>query len=446
MLDSEGTADEWPRLRLEPEMPRPGEAAKAILADTVPWVYIKLLVNGSQEAEFVRYAPNPLGGEWIWSFTVPEEGPYELSFYHDCDKGCVLWARHNVDPEVNRSRHPSTLIPTKLGVVSPNPERQWHQRSGWVVEIGYAALAEADYWGVDPLAVRVQREVNAGHRVLLRVDYDQGQSIPHDGQALEKYLSYLRRLARDQRMQGVYGVIVGSGYNALANNSQSAQAPVSPAWYARVFNGYQSKVGDSDNVVAVLRAENPSLRVLVGPIQASNGDQTGEQPYALDLPWLSYFNSVAAALDESARARSEAGIAQAWPDGFAVQAMGMLDSPPVDGAQTGFRVFQDWLAVINSHRRLANLPVYITAANSYSAEAGVVPARNYEAGWLTKALEMITGESQIQALCWFVDYLPVDSQWQGFSLTAPEEGMIEAAREFDQLLGELDEPVNNVRN
>ncbi|MEJ2747231.1 MAG: hypothetical protein P8183_04865, partial [Anaerolineae bacterium] len=57
MLDED--AADWPRVRFEPESPRPGERATVILADTVPWVHVKVLVDGQQEGQFLRYEPNP---------------------------------------------------------------------------------------------------------------------------------------------------------------------------------------------------------------------------------------------------------------------------------------------------------------------------------------------------------------------------------------------------
>jgi hypothetical protein len=122
------------------------------------------------------------------------------------------------------------------------------------------------------------------------------------------------------------------------------------------------------------------------------------------------------------------------PDGFAIQALGLLDSASEDKAYTGFQVYKNWLAVINSFPQVQNLPVYITAGNSYQAEIGLTPAQNYPPGWLSDALAMVNREPQIRALCWFVDDLPVDQQWQEFSLTAPRGAMVEAADEFDRLL------------
>ena len=99
----------------------------------------------------------------------------------------------------------------------PNLERDWHGRSGWAVEITYAARPEEPYWGIDDLATRIAAHAENGLRVLVRVDYDQQQSVPpaDDFVALSEYLAYFSRLSRDARLEYVYGYIVGNEYNTV---------------------------------------------------------------------------------------------------------------------------------------------------------------------------------------------------------------------------------------
>ena len=441
---------DWPTFRFEPAAAQPGQPVTLIVGDTVPWVHVKLLINDATEAELVETAQNPLGWEWYWSFTVPEVEDYTLSLYHDCDQGCVQWAERGVNTAVNVNRTPNNTVPTKLGVVFANPERDWHNRSGWVVELTYAELAEANYWGVDDVALRVQMAAAAGQRVLLRVDYAQNQTIPppDDPAALESYLAFLRRLARDDRFADVYGFIIGSGLNSLTNNQEA----ITPDWYARVFNGYGTVAEDQDNVVAVVRAENPPVRLLVGSIQPWLAEPNGERPFTIDAPWLNYFHTLVTFLAEAAVAKTAVGIPLAAPDGFAVQALGQPESllmgstspaqepladlpdPAWNNAQAGFGVYQDWLAVINANPTLTGNPVYITATNTFDPASGTPPAQNYPAGWLGNALAASNDEPQILALCWFVDDFPFDTQWVEFSLTNPQGSLIDAANEFEELL------------
>lgn len=444
----------WPQVRLDPENARPGQRAMALVSDTIPWAHVKLAVAGS-EATLEDYEANNGYGTWRWSFVVPDGAGYELVFYHDCDMGCIERARVTLGAlEPSSLAQPAQRIPTKLGIVFAHPERDWHNRAGWDVELTYAMEAKSEYWGIDDLAGRVQGATAKGLRVLVRVDYDQGQSIPpaSDYLALDAYLKYVRRLARDARLKDVYGYIIGSGYNAKSSNSQTAAGLVTPEWYARVFNGYGAEPEHSDNVVESIRAENSTARVLAGPVRPWIDDQNGQTRYRIDQPWLNYMNTLVAALDASATANATIGIPFVGPDGFAVQAPGRPDAPELgtnEGAtepyrnlqrggwgqaQAGFRVYSDWLNIINAYPSTRGFPVYITSTNTYQPDTDVKPAQNYPPGWLTSALDEVNRQPQIQALCWFLDDFPLDRQWEHFSLTNPTGLLVEAANEFDNLL------------
>ncbi len=446
----------WPQLRLEPGQPLPRQTARVMIADTTPWVHLKLFVN-DQPAKFERYDVNDQAGVWTWSwsFTVPDNPGYKVDLYHDCDRGCLERARWTVGhrPQLTRISVP-TRQPTKLGVVFANPGRDWNNRSAWDVELTYAQQAEAEYWGIDDLAGRVQAAASQGLRVLVRVDFDQGQTLPpaEDFAAFADYLSYLRRLARDARLKEVYGYIIGSGPNASSSNSQTPHNPATPEWYARVFNGYGADPSHSDNVVQAIRNENQGVRILVGPVRPWITDQTGTRRFRLDTPWLNYMNTLTAYVNDSAAAKATLGISNAAPDGFAVQAPGRPDAPELpsgsgalepftdlrrpewNGAQMGFRVFEDWQEIVNAYPHTRGLPLYITATNTDQPDTEVRPAENYPRGWLTSALQVVNQEPQIKALCWFIDYFPNDKRWELFSLTNPVGLNLDAANEFVELL------------
>jgi len=408
-----------------------------------------------RRAHFAEWRQN-LGAEtwtWHWSFTVPDQASYSIVFYHDCDTGCIerayvpIGTGANLTPTIERQ-------PTKLGVVFVNPQRDWHNRSGWDVELTYASQAIEAYWGIDDLAERVQVAARQGLRVLVRVDDDPQQSLPpaDDYVALDVYLKYVRRLARDARLKDVYGYIIGSSFNTAGSNAQASGKRVTPEWYVRVFNGYGVDVTHADNVVQTIRAENPRVQILVGPVRPWNTDQDGQQRYTIDAPWLNYMNTLVAALDEAAQAKAVAGIPLVAPDGFAIQVPGRPDAPEINadeaanephldltreawgGAQAGFRVYRDWLAIINDYPSTRGLPVYISSANTFTPDTNTPPAQNYPKGWLSNALDVINHEPQIKALCWFIDYFPHDSQWDLFSLTLHPGRLIDAAEEFDELL------------
>ncbi len=437
-----------PQMYVEPS---PTGAATLWVTDVVPWAHVEVTLNG-ETIPLKDYVTNP-GGSWTWRWAVPANRNGPLVFYHDCHSGCIERGRLSLGQA--QAAAPTTATPTKLGVVFANPNRDWHGRSGWDVELTYARLADKEHWGVDSLAARVQHAAAQGLRVLVRVDYAQGQSVPptNDHIALTEYLQYLQRLARDDRLQPVYGYIIGSSYNARDSNLFAPDRPVTPAWYARVFNGFGEAVNHTDNALQVIRAQDPSARVLVGPLQPWNREQSGDQPYAINVPWLNYMNTLVASLNAGAQEKSAVGISSMAPDGFAVQAPGRPDAPelqdrsPADepraelsraewgGAQAGFRVYRDWMVVINAYPTTRGLPIFITSSNTFTPDQATVPAQNYPRGWLSAALDVVNREPQIEAFCWFLDDdRSGDTRWDLFSLSQHAGRMVDAADEFDALL------------
>jgi hypothetical protein len=459
---AEGRRMLWPQITLNPASL--GDVATITVADHHSWAHVRLTVNG-QSASFVEAQQQPLFDTWRWTFTVPmpdQALEQQVIFYSDCHTGCqergrTRFGQSSSTPEDNAD--PVTQLPTKLCTAFPDPMRNWHGRRGWTVDLTYARLAddqEDPYWSVDALAGRVALAQAKGLGILVRIEYDREQTLPPTGDhlALADYLAFTRRLARDARLIGVYGYIVGSGPNAVDANAASPDHPISAEWYARIFNGYGEPVAHVDNVIQTIRQENPTVRVLVGPVRPWVTDQGGRQMYAIDAPWLNYFYTLVSALDESARAKAAAGIAQAGPDGFALNAPGrpyaaeLGDTPAAlepqtdllrvdwNHAQAGFRIYRNWLEIINAYPTTRGLPAYLSATNTFTADEGLPPAQNYPEGWLTTALAEINAEPQIHALCWFLDLVPGDDRWDAFSLSRQQGRMLFAAEEFDRLLRE----------
>lgn len=439
----------FPRARVEPR----GNLTNVFITDNAAWSNVGLAVNGKLYPASDWQANANGIVTWHWEF-APNDLSGDLIFYHSCQTGCVERTRLGLG-KANATLESNQSSPTKLGVVFASPNRDWHGRSGWDVEMTYATLAEDKESGIDELARHVYQADAQQLRVLVRVDYAPGQTLPpaNDHVALSQYLNYARRLARDARLRSVYGYIIGSGFNDPASNSLAPNAPVTPEWYARIFNGYGEQVARTDNTVQVIHQENAHARVLVGPVRPFKMEQDGTDKYAVDAPWLNYMNTLVARLDGSARSKAQAGFALTAPDGFAVNAPGRpnapemqghapADEPRVDlkraawnGAQAGFRVYRDWLDIINAYPTTRGLPVFINATNTFTADEGIVPAQNYPRGWLTSAYEVINAEPQVQALCWFLDEdKSADGRWDAYSLTKGIGRVYDAAKEFDALL------------
>jgi hypothetical protein len=460
VLQTAGGADNtlYPAIALDPANPAPGSEVRVTVTDAVSWAYVKLTVNDTP-ATFVDWTEIQPGRLWRWQWRVLLPADAEgigVDFYHDCHTGCQRRGTLAMG-------EPATPLPpgppTKLCVDFADPARDWHQRQGWVVDMTYMRLADDEqdpYWGVDALAARLAQATRQGLRTLVRVEYDRNQTLPpaNDHLALSEYLAYLQRLAQDDRLAAVYGYIIGNGMNADDANQQAPDRPLTPAWVARIINGYGEDPLHNDNALAVIRTANPTVRVLVGPVRAWSWDQDAEPPYPLDVPWLNYMDALAASLDLGAHTKAEAGIAWGAPDGFAIQAPGRPLAPELDGingaeeprheigrtewngAQAGFQIYREWITVIDRYANLQGLPVYIKSTNTYSPDEGVPPAQNYPQGWLTTAYSVVNADPRVQAMCWFLDLIPGDDSWDAFSLARGQGRMLYAAEEFDALLQE----------
>lgn len=440
----------WPQIWTEPAATRPGDPVTVYVRDTAPWAYVKLTVDGADVPRDESYPTGANPWTWRWRFPAPDKPGYAASFYHDCQTGCVERGRIAIGQPVPQTR--SARTPTKLGVVFADPQRDWHGRAGWTVLLTYMQRQDNQDFSIDGLARQIAQARAQGLRPLVRIAYDYQQALPPAGDevALRGYLDYCARLASDDRLGGVYAYIIGAGFNGREENAQASDHPTTPEWYARVFNGYGLAPERADNVAQTMRARAPGVRLLVGAVTPWNTSQNGALADPLNLPWLNYMNTLVSLLDTAAQSRANAGRPGAVPDGFALNAPGRPGAPEVAGeparepatdlrqagwgnAQAGFRVYRDWLAIINRYPTTRGLPAYITSTNTWTGGDATLPAQNYPAGWLTNALREIAAEPQIQALCWFVD-APLGGQWEAYSLEARIGRMNDAATEFDSLL------------
>ncbi|NOK61573.1 MAG: hypothetical protein GFH27_549311n20 [Chloroflexi bacterium AL-W] len=450
----------WPQTRVEPQAARPDEPVTLYISDNVPWANIKLMIDGEEiplDEEFISRGPLNNGPwTWRWVFRAPDNTNYAAIFYHDCHTGCIERTRIQLGPTTTTNDPDPPLSPTELGVVFADPTRDWRGRAGWSVELTYTQRPFDENFSIDGLAQWVHKANEQGLRVLVRIAYDYRQAMPptSDEVALARYLDACERLARDERFKGVYGYIIGSGINGLDENELTPEQPTTPEWYARVFNGYSVDPQRTDNVVQRMRAVNPQVRLLVVPLTPWIDDQDGAIRDFLNQPWLNYMNTLVAHIDESVKAKREVGTALANPDGFAIQAPGRPTAPEVANqpsrepatdlyrtewgrAQAGFRVYKDWLRIINRYDTTRGMPAYIVSTNTWTSDERIPPAQNYPPGWLTNALREVRREPQLQALCWFLDHPqgdPSSELWGGFSLNLRNGQMFEAAREFDELL------------
>lgn len=441
----------WPKMELKPENPKPGETVELIIYDVIPWIHVIITLDGITYEPFEYESKEDALYTWKWRFVLPEGEGHEIVFYHNSDTGAIERARTMIGGKTKKEKS-EHFLPTKLGVFLANPQRDWYGRSGWNLELTYVKKDKDKYWCVNDLAHRVSESAEKGLRVLVRIDYDTGHSIPrkNDKLALSEYLAFLRRLARDQRLKDVYAYIIGSGYNKCTIEDKQEKKNITPGWYARVLIGFKEKPSHTDNVIQVMKAEDPCVRIFVGPLTPWISDQTGNRVYPLDTPWLNYMNTLVWAIHKTTIEKSDNGISMVLPDGFAIPCPGRpgafdnnnaYKEPTLDlrlsqwhGAQGGFRIFEDWMNIINSYHTTKGLPLFIVTTNTFCIDEGIPPAQNYPAGWLATALDVINKEPQIKGMVWFLDYFPHGTAWEYFSLTRKKGNMLYASEDFESLL------------
>lgn len=443
-----------PRFQFEPSALRPGADVTLTLTDTAAWPHVALMVGDQYVPIHPQRELFPGLWSWVARFSAPDAQSYAVRFLSDCHAGCLERGRFIVGDPAAAAAKPA-LVPnaTKLGAVFASPVRNWHGRQAWDVELHYCSAEDEKRWGLHGLAEVVGRASAAGLRVLVRVAYDRQQSLPpaDDEVALARYLACVERLARDERLRGVYGYAIGSGFNTAGENAKAGDKPTHAEWYARVFNGFGVPVTRTDNVVQRMRAIDPTVRVLVGSVTPWKEDLNGSVVDETGAPWLNYMATLVSAIDQATREKARAGFAAAGPDGFAVQAPGRPDAPEVasrpgeeplvdlrrsgwNGAQAGFRVYRDWMRIVNGSPTTMGLPIYVSSTNTFAPDADTPPAQNYPKRWLTSALRAVNEEPQVHALVWFLDQPPDDGAWDFFSLGHGAGRLSDAAEEFDRLL------------
>jgi len=344
----------------------------------------------------------------------------------------------------------------------------WYSRTrprvanpGWDVELLYATTTSdgtpidqaADPNGKNAVAARAaEAHGNLGLRVLVRVDYAQGQSVPPTGDnaARTEYVRFLETICRDDvYRQNVFGYIIGNEFNWRDENRQlnwTGGARLSPDWYARMFNGYGADATDQGNAYSFIRTHQPGAWVLVGAVAPWNQDSEGDalERWRIDVPWLNYFYAVCRRISSTGRDFGR------WPDGFAIHAYGRTQGPGSpsftrnephtnvpftdQGDQGGFRVYRDWTAIMDGAGFTPDLPIFVTETNTRT-DGEHVSSRTYPSGWYLEALrELQAAGGRFHALCWFVD--DPTGGWEDERLTSPQGNCVQAEADFNAALAD----------
>lgn len=337
-----------------------------------------------------------------------------------------------------KKRHTMSII----GAQWANNGRDWHGKDGWDIQLLYTTVGDNDPNGFNTVGNRVQESHQKGRSVLVRVDYTPGQSVPYNDPTRGAYMLFLQRMCQDSRYNAhAYGYIIGNEYN-LKGENQQAGTPITPNWYARIFNGYNANLSDTGNAYQVIKTYQRNARVLVGPVGPWSADANSSDgsTYQLNVPWLNYFNQVCRNIYQAAQTKGAV-------EGFAVHAYGRTgvdgtahggknephsDVPfgNIPGVQGGFRVYLNWRDVVNQFDATSNVSFWITETNTRTDKDS---SSSYPQGWYLEALNEISTHLRFKALCWFVDQ-NIGGGWSTNCLTNPVGKCVDANNDFNTAL------------
>jgi hypothetical protein len=424
---------------------RESTSIRAVHINELRWVVQDLIAALNPQAPRITWTDDPV---------TPSTNIQAVHMTELRDNVAVLWRQHQFGdlpvwteplPAVGEKVHASAVNdlrrwvnqcspPSLIGAMwtSVATTRNWMSKDGWDVELVYASKKSP--YDLDTIGGRVEQAHANGRNVLLRVDFDFGQTIPVDEAGANIYFDFLEELAADTKARftrpKVFGYILGNEPNVSSENSNTS--PFDPNWYAHVLCG----TGDqSRNAISTIRTANPGMNVIVGAVAPYSKEWQPTNPTA----WLDYLDQVCQNID----------AAQAVPDGFAVHAYGrtgtsgtdnggtlepQTDVPDAAGPQYGFRAYRDFQNVINRH--FPGTPIFITETNTRNTTPSY---QSYPSGWYLNALAEIQGqtgqqtyEGQIQSLCWFVD--ESFANWEEESLQVGRGNCAAANSDFNQAL------------
>ena len=234
---------------------------------------------------------------------------------------------------------------------------------------------------------KLQNIVNKGFRVILRIDYKHGQTVPAENDWVGRYnfAQSCKTIAQD----------VGDLVNiyVIGNEMQADYEGKIPAlWYTYCFNDY-----DTNCVYDQIKAVRPGAIVCMGALSGWPGYD--HEPTSN----ISFMNTFLANVEAV--------------DGFALHAYsgtsyyngtGGIEDPRYSDT-TGLHSFSEFMKKIYA-KYGATKPVYITEANTYWGLNPSVPAqfsdKSYRDNWMKEAFQAIdewnaSNDIKVDAFCWF---------------------------------------------
>ncbi|MFN0072845.1 MAG: hypothetical protein ACKVVP_15275 [Chloroflexota bacterium] len=373
--------------------------------------------------------------------------------------------------DVNDLRYWMNLTdpPTLAGATWVDNSRPWITRNKTGTDVWHVYMhppappagGSADNFANVRDNISMSRQSTPKQNVLLRVDYAEGQSLPWNATTRGEYLGFLQQICADPIFrENLLGFIIGNECNSQDENRQSG-GTMNPDEWARTYNGYGSGASATDNAFQVIRAALPDARVLVGAVAPYNPQADGSPAFAIPVPWLNYFNQLCLRVTQR---MTQAGLSA--PDGFALHAYGRVgDDGTANGgsqephrsvpspvpypasAEYGFRVYRQWLAVMDGYPLLQLAPVWITETNTFTTTHCDQSYPMNPPGWYFEAVKeiydfnhdpFVSVQNRIKSVCWFVDR-NFDGNWGLDAISGHTMGRLGAAsNDFNSVLNHPD--------
>jgi hypothetical protein len=255
---------------------------------------------------------------------------------------------------------------------------------------------------------------NKGFRIILRLDYDYGHTVPANWDWVARYNYAVKcgQIARD--MAGVVNLfVIGNEMTASYEGSIAAD------WYTIVFNAQ-----DTNSAYDQIKATRPDAKVLMGALSGWPGF-SGEA--GSNVTFFEYFLAHVEAVD-----------------GFAVHAYsgtsffdgtGGTEDPRFSD-MTGLHSFAEYAKRIYAKWGPSVKPIYITETNTYWFKNGFSD-RTYRANWIKEAYQAVdqwnqSNDMKVDALCWFTySHLGItdpNSDIRGNALMRTDNALLNQAR------------------
>ena len=236
---------------------------------------------------------------------------------------------------------------------------------------------------------------NAGHRLLLRVSYSEGQDQPTTARQSVYYTS-IDSIIRIEALQG-HLVTFGNEPNLVGNNCDNI-------WFANLCSIASTK----------WRAVDSRAKILVTPFAAySPVDVEFRDNKIEDSPWSRRFTQFLALSSKN----------HTQYDGYCLHAYGLgpasepwADTRSAQGWRFGTNILETWMECITQFpiHKPSTEPIIIVSEYNTRAR-GIPSSETYQHGALQNAM-LYTARAVPKAsdLCWFVDRNP--GGWDGDSL------------------------------